>query len=80
VERPHISMVCHSKPIRFGNTRIAKNGNGQIKYVKEHKGKSVSRTKRIDLMAALIIGMARAKTYKPRLNLSKAIRSGDWGI
>lgn len=48
----------------FGNTSIAKNGNAQIKYVKEHKGKSVDRTKRIDLTAAWVIAMARAKFYE----------------
>jgi phage terminase large subunit-like protein len=47
----------------FGNTGIFKNGNGQIKYVKEHKGKSLDRTKRIDLTAAWVIAMARAKLY-----------------
>jgi phage terminase large subunit-like protein len=48
----------------FGNTSIATNGQGFIKFVKEHKGKSVVRTKRIDLTAALINGMARARFYK----------------
>jgi len=48
----------------FGNTSIATNGQGFIKYVKEHKGKSVDRTKRIDCIAALITGMARARFYK----------------
>lgn len=48
----------------FGNTQISKNGNAQIKFVKEHRGRSVVRTKRIDMIAALVNGMARAKFYK----------------
>lgn len=47
----------------FGNTSIAKNGNGQIKYVKERKGKNLDRTKRIDLTTAWVCAMARAKFY-----------------
>lgn len=47
----------------FGNLAIAQNGQGFIKYVKESKGKTVLRTKRIDLMAALIIALARAKAF-----------------
>jgi len=47
----------------FGNTSISKNGNAQIKYVKERRGKRVDRTKRIDLTAAWVCAMARAKTY-----------------
>jgi phage terminase large subunit-like protein len=47
----------------FGNTSVSKNGNAQIKYVKEHKGKSVDRTKRIDLTVAWVLAMARAKFY-----------------
>jgi len=47
----------------FGNTSIAKNGQGYIKFVKEHKGSSVLRTKRIDLVAALVDAMARARYY-----------------
>jgi len=64
----------------FGNVSVAKNGNGQIKYVKEHKGKSVVRTKRIDPMAALIISMARARFYAGLINLSAAILSDEWGM
>lgn len=52
----------------FGNTAIATNGQGFIKYVKEHKGKSVVRTKRIDTTAAWITGMARARFYKSNMN------------
>ena len=47
----------------FGNTSIAKNGNGQIKYVKERRGKGLTRTKRIDLVAAWVCAMARARFY-----------------
>jgi phage terminase large subunit-like protein len=47
----------------FGNTSIFMNGNGQIKYVKEHRGHNIVRTKRIDPIAALVCGMARAKLY-----------------
>ena len=47
----------------FGNTSIAMNGNSQKKYVKEHKGKKVIRTKRIDLTAAWVCAMARARFY-----------------
>jgi phage terminase large subunit-like protein len=64
----------------FGNTSIAKNGNAQIKYVKEHRGRSVVRSKRIDTMAAWICGMARAKTYQSRIDLSSVIMSDDWGM
>lgn len=45
----------------FGNTSIAKNGAGLIKYVKETKGQSVVRTKRIDLVSAWITAMCRAR-------------------
>jgi phage terminase large subunit-like protein len=47
----------------FGNTSISKNGNAQIKYVKERKGKSYDRTKRIDLTTALVCAMSRAITH-----------------
>lgn len=47
----------------FGNTSISKNGNAQIKYVKERKGKNLDRTKRIDLMTALVCGTVRARFY-----------------
>jgi len=47
----------------FGNTSIHKNGNAQIKYVKEHKGKSVDRTKRIDLTVSWVLAMSRAKLH-----------------
>lgn len=64
----------------FGNTSIATNGNGQVKFVKEHKGKSVIRTKRIDTSVAMVCAMARARFYKSRLDLSEAILSPDWGM
>jgi phage terminase large subunit-like protein len=76
-------MTHEANPVArwcFGNTSIAKNGNGQIKYVKEHKGKSVDRTKRIDLMAALVIGMARARFFVPAIDVSAAILEKDWGM
>lgn len=47
----------------FGNASISKNGNAQKKLVKEHKGKSLDRTKRIDLMVALVNAMARGRFY-----------------
>jgi phage terminase large subunit-like protein len=47
----------------FGNASIAKNGNGNMKFVKEHKGKSVVRTKRIDPIVALANAMSRALNY-----------------
>lgn len=47
----------------FGNSSIAKNGNAQIKLVKERKGKNLDRTKRIDLTIAWVCAMARAKFY-----------------
>jgi len=53
----------------FGNTSIAKNGNAQIKYVKERKGKHLDRSKRIDLTAAWVGAMSRAKFY----NSSKSV-------
>lgn len=64
----------------FGNVSIAKNGNSQIKYVKESKGKSIVRTKRIDLVAAWVIAQARAQFYKGVLDLSAVILSDDWGM
>jgi len=64
----------------FGNTAIAKQGSGLIKYVKESRGKSVVRTKRIDLVAAWVCGMARAMFYKGSVDLSAAILSEDWGL
>jgi len=64
----------------FGNTSVAKNGQGYQKFVKEHKGGSVARTKRIDLVAAWVDAMARARFYSGRVDLSAAILSDDWGM
>lgn len=48
----------------FGNTSISKNGNAQIKMVKQHKGRGLDRTKRIDLTVAWVCAMARARFYE----------------
>jgi phage terminase large subunit-like protein len=64
----------------FGNTSIARNGSGLIKYVKEHKGKSVVRTKRIDPIAAFVTGMCRARFHTGSLDISAAILDDDWGM
>jgi phage terminase large subunit-like protein len=64
----------------FGNSSIATNGNGQIKLVKEHKGKSVVRTKRIDTTAAWANAMARARFYQSNLDVSAAILEPEWGM
>jgi phage terminase large subunit-like protein len=76
-------MTHEASPVArwcFGNTSIATNGQGFIKFVKEHKGKSVVRTKRIDLTAAWINGMARARFYKGNVDLSAAVLDKDWGM
>lgn len=64
----------------FGNASIAKNGNGQIKLVKEHKGKSVVRTRRIDPICAWADAMARAVSYKGNVDISAEILSPEWGL
>lgn len=64
----------------FGNASIAKNGNGQIKLVKEHKGKSVVRTRRIDLVSAWADAMARAVNYKGSVDISAQVLNDDWGM
>lgn len=64
----------------FGNASIAKNGNGQIKLVKEHKGKSVVRTRRIDLVSAWADAMARAVNYKGSVDISAQVLDDDWGM
>jgi phage terminase large subunit-like protein len=64
----------------FGNTQIYKNGNAQIKYVKEHRGVSVVRTKRIDLIAAWVCGMARAKFYNATIDINARVQDKDWGM
>jgi hypothetical protein len=48
--------------------------------VKEHKGKSVVRTKRIDPIVALANAMARAQYYQGTVDLSATILSDDWGM
>jgi phage terminase large subunit-like protein len=48
----------------FGNASLSKNGNSQIKLVKEHKGRTLDRTKRIDPIVAWVCAMARAKFYQ----------------
>jgi phage terminase large subunit-like protein len=76
-------MTHEASPVArwcFGNTAIATNGQGFIKFVKEHKGKSVVRTKRIDLVAAWINGMARARFYQGSVDLSAQIMSPEWGM
>ena len=64
----------------FSNASIAKNGNGEIKLVKEHKGRSVDRTKRIDLMTALVNAMARAQFYKGHVDVNAMILEDEWGM
>ena len=64
----------------FGNASIAKNGNAQMKLVKEHKGKSVVRTRRIDPISAWMDAMARAVSYKGNIDLSAAILDENWGV
>lgn len=70
VKEPMVyKMTVEPHPVArwcFGNTSIAKNGNAQIKYVKERRGKHLDRTKRIDLTTAWVCAMARAKHYKSR--------------
>jgi len=76
-------MTHEASPVArwcFGNTAIAKNGQGFIKFIKEHKGKSVVRTKRIDLVAAWITGMARARFYKGSVNISARILDDSYGM
>lgn len=63
----------------FGNTSIHKNGNSQIKYVKEHRGKSVDRVKRIDLTAAWVLATSRAMLSINQPDLSKILEPG-WGM
>jgi len=64
----------------FGNASIAQNGNGNMKLVKEHKGRSVVRSKRIDPIVAWMNAMSRAVTYKGSVDLSAQILSDDWGM
>jgi phage terminase large subunit-like protein len=65
IELPQLTHEPH--PVArwcFGNTAIHKNGNSQIKYVKEHRGKSIDRSKRIDLTTAWVLSTTRAMLYK----------------
>jgi phage terminase large subunit-like protein len=64
----------------YGNTQIFKNGNAQIKFVKEHRGASVVRTKRIDLMVACVNGMARAMFYKTKVDINQRVNDDEWGL
>jgi phage terminase large subunit-like protein len=64
----------------FGNTSISKNGNAQIKYVKERKGKGIDRTKRIDLTAAWVCGMVRARFHDGLVDISEKILDPEWGM
>ena len=76
-------MTHEANPVArwcFGNTSIAQNGQGFIKFVKEHKGKSVLRTKRIDLTAAWINAMARARFYAGSVDISAKILDDEWGM
>lgn len=63
----------------FGNTAIHKNGNAQIKYVKEHRGKVEARVKRIDLTVAWVLAMMRARHHASRADLSKVL-DPEWGM
>jgi len=64
----------------FGNSSISKNGNAQIKLVKERKGKGVDKTKRIDLMTAMVNAMSQARFYgKGVVDLTR-ILDKDWGM
>lgn len=65
VELPQLTHEAH--PVArwcFGNASIHKNGNSQIKLVKEHRGKAVVRSKRIDLTTAWVLAMTRAMLYE----------------
>jgi phage terminase large subunit-like protein len=64
----------------FGNASIATNGSGLKKLVKETKGKSVIRTKRIDPVMALVLAMCRARFYNQADNLEERILSEGWGM
>lgn len=64
----------------FGNASIATNGSGLKKLVKETKGKSVIRTKRIDPVMALVLAMCRARFWNQEDNLEERILSEGWGM
>lgn len=67
-ETVRVPLLTHeANPVarwNFGNASVHKNGSAQVKFVKETKGKSVIRTKRIDLTVAWACAMARAKFYE----------------
>lgn len=76
-------MTHEASPVArwcFGNTATAQNGQGYKKFVKETKGKSVVRTKRIDLVSAWIDAMARARFYTGTVDLSDQILDPEWGL
>lgn len=76
-------MTHESNPVArwcFGNTSIATNGQGLKKYVKEHRGRSVVRTKRIDTTAAWVTAMARARYWTGPVDLSAKIMDENWGM
>ena len=65
IEEPALTHESH--PVArwcFGNTSVVKNGNAQIKFVKQHKGRGLDRTKRIDLSIAWVCAMVRARFYE----------------
>lgn len=65
VELPQLTHEAH--PVArwcFGNASIHKNGNSQIKLVKEHRGKALVRSKRIDLTTAWVLATTRAMLHK----------------
>ncbi|MHB9031916.1 MAG: terminase large subunit [Anaerolineae bacterium] len=64
----------------WGNASLATNGSGLRKLVKEHKGKSVVRTKRIDPIMALVLAMGRARFYESKVDLGEAVRSKEFGF
>ena len=64
----------------FGNTSLAQNGSGMKKPVKQTKGKSVIRTKRIDPMVALFIAMQRARFYVNQVDINDQIKAEGWGM
>lgn len=64
----------------FGNASIATNGSGLKKLVKETKGKSVIRTKRIDPVMALVLAMCRARFWNQEDDLEERILAEGWGM
>ena len=67
-ELPDLPALTHeAHPVArwcFGNTSIVKNGNAQKKFVKQHRGRNLDRTKRIDLTIAWVCAMARARFHE----------------